>query len=173
METRAKAIVLIVIVMILFLIAILLKIKSDKKRKSLAISTAEREKDISKVKNTSQGKNPFFLGVPSWALALITAFLSIFLLFLIASLFGEVIGYISYDIVIAIACYFICKMNPNSIWYVPFICNIVGIVAAFGEENFYWLSTLWIVICGGWMLSLIVSIIGVRIGKRKAISDNP
>jgi uncharacterized membrane protein YecN with MAPEG domain len=121
----------------------------------------------------TNGKKSFLAGIPSWALSLITVVFSFFLLFLLAYPFGEVIGYISYDIVIVIACFFICKMNPNSIWYVPFICNIVGIMAAFGEENFYWISTLWIVICGGWVLSLIASIIGARIGKRKAISDNP
>jgi len=75
--------------------------------------------------------------------------------------------------VIIIACFFICKKNPSSIWYVPVISNIVGILAVFGEENFYWISTLWMIICGGWVLSLIVSIIGARIGKSKAISDNP
>ena len=121
----------------------------------------------------TNGKKSFLAGIPSWALALITAFLSFFLLFLIAYPFGEVIGYISYDIVIVISCFFICKMNPNSIWYVPFICNIVGIMAAFGEENFYWISTLWIIICGGWLLSLIASIIGAQIGRRTAISGNP
>jgi hypothetical protein len=119
------------------------------------------------------GKKSFLAGISSLALSVITSFLSFFLLFLLAYPFGEVVGYISYDIVIIIACFFICKNNPSSIWYVPIICNIVGIIAAFGEENFYWISTLWIIICGGWVLSLIVSIIGARIGKRKAISDNP
>jgi len=121
----------------------------------------------------SIGKKSFLAGISSMALAVIAAFISFFLLFLIAYPFGEVIGYISYDIVIVIACFFICKMNPNSIWYVPFICNIVGIMAAFGEENFYWISTLWIIICGGWVLSLIASIIGAQIGRRTAISNNP
>jgi len=119
----------------------------------------------------TNGEKLFLAGILSLGLSLITAFLSFFLLFLLAYPFGEVIGYISYDIVIVIACFFICKKNPNSIWYVPIICNIVGIIAAFGEENFYWISTLWIIICGGWVLSLIVSIVGARIGKRKAISD--
>ena len=118
-------------------------------------------------------KKSFLAGISSLALSVITAFLSFFLLFLLVYLFGEVIGYISYDIVIVIACFFICKKNPSSIWYVPIVCNIVGIIAAFGEENFYWISTLWIIICGGWVLSLIVSIIGAQVGKRKAISDNP
>lgn len=119
------------------------------------------------------GKKSFLTGISSLALSVITAFLSFFLLFLIAYPFGEVIGYISYDIMIVIACFLICKMNPSSIWYVPIICNIVGVIAAFGEENFYWISTLWIIICGGWVLSLIVSIIRALAGKRKAISDNP
>jgi len=121
----------------------------------------------------TNGKESFLAGIPSWALSLITVVFSFILLFLLAYPFGEVIGYISYDIVIVIACFFICKMNPNSIWYVPFICNIVGIMAAFGEENFYWISTLWIIICGGWVLSLIASIIGAQIGRRTAISNNP
>ena len=121
----------------------------------------------------SIGKKSFLAGISSMALSVIAAFISFFLLFLIAYPFGEVLGYISYDIVIVIACFFICKKNPSSIWYVPFICNIVGVIAAFGEENFYWISTLWIIICGGWLLSLIASIIGAQIGRRTAISDNP
>jgi CDP-diglyceride synthetase len=31
---------------------------------------------------------------------------------------------------------------------------------------------MWIPICGGWVLSIVASIIGARMGKRKAISDN-
>jgi hypothetical protein len=111
-------------------------------------------------------KKSFLSRIPSWALSVITVLLSFILLFLLADTFGEVIGYISYDIVIVIACFFICMKNPKSVWYVPIICNIVGIMAAFGEENFYWLSTLWIIICGGWVLSLIGAIIGARIGRR-------
>jgi len=121
----------------------------------------------------TNGKRSLLAGISSLALAVITLFISFFLLFLIAYPFGEVLGYISYDIVIIIACFFICKKNPHSIWYVPIICNIVGVIAAFGEENFYWISTLWIIICGGWLLSLIASIIGAQIGKRTAISVNP
>jgi preprotein translocase subunit SecF len=101
----------------------------------------------------TNGEKLFLAGILSLGLSLITAFLSFFLLFLIAYPFGEVIGYISYDIMIVIACFIICRMNPSSIWFVPIICNIVGVIGAFGEENFYWISTLWIIICGGWVLS--------------------
>jgi hypothetical protein len=116
----------------------------------------------------TKGKKSFLFGIPSWALSLLTAFLSILLLFFLAGLFGEVIGYISYDIVIVIACFFICRKYPKSIWYAPIICNIVGIMAAFGEENFYWVSALWIIICGGWVLSMIGAIIGALIGRRES-----
>jgi hypothetical protein len=41
-------------------------------------------------------------------------------------------------------------------------------MAAFGEENFYWGSALWIIICGGWVLSMIGAIIGTLIGRRES-----
>lgn len=70
-------------------------------------------------------KRYFFSKIPSWGLSLITAFVSLILLFVLASLLSaipkigenlsEVIAYISYDIIIAIACFFICRHNPKSI----------------------------------------------------------
>jgi hypothetical protein len=81
--------------------------------------------------------------------------------------FGEEISYISYNILIIVACFYICKKNPASIWYAPFICNIIGILAAFGEENFYWGSTLMMIVCAGWLLSLMGGFIGSVIGRRQ------
>lgn len=113
--------------------------------------------------------------IPSWGLSLITAFISLIFLLFLASLLvsipkigenlGEGIAYISYDILIAIACFFICRHNPKSIWYVPIICNAMGIIAAIVEPNF-WISALWIVICSGWVLSLIGAISGALMGRR-------
>lgn len=114
-----------------------------------------------------KAKKSLFSGVPSWALSLITAALSFILLFLVAYPLGETIGYTIYVIVIVIACFFICMNNPKSIWYVPIICNIFGLMVAFGEENFYWGSTLLIIICGGWVLSLIGAVVGAKIGQRQ------
>ena len=112
-------------------------------------------------------KKSLFSWIPSWALSLMAAVLSFILLFLVAHPFGEITGYIIYIIVIVIACFFICMKNPKSVWYVPFICNIFGIMVAFGEENFYWISTLLIIICGGWVLSFIGAIVGAKIGQRQ------
>jgi hypothetical protein len=115
------------------------------------------------------------LGLPSWGLALLTALVSIILLILLASLLGsslpidkiisEGIAYVILGIIIAAACYFICKHDPKSVWYVPIICNAVGIISAIVEPNF-WITELWIFICIGWVLSVVVSILGAIVGRR-------
>lgn len=129
---------------------------------------------------TKEQKSLF--GIPSWGLSLLTASLSlIFLLFLVSLLgsisqlgnnIGEGIAYIIYDIIIAIACFFICKHNPKSIWYVPILCNTMGIISALVEPNF-WITSLWIVICGGWVLSIIGAISGAKVGKRSILREIP
>lgn len=119
-------------------------------------------------------KKSFFSRTPSWVLSLITAFLSVVVLMFLASILsdaaklgdiGESIAYISYGILIAIACFFICRYNPKSIWYVPILCNTVGIISAVVEPNF-WITSLWMVICGGWVLSLLGAIAGTIAGQR-------
>ncbi len=119
-------------------------------------------------------KKSFFSRTPSWVLSLITAFLSVVVLMFLASILsdaaklgdiGESIAYISYGILIAIACFFICRHNPKSIWYVPILCNTVGIISAVVEPNF-WITSLWMVICGGWVLSLLGAIAGTIAGQR-------
>jgi hypothetical protein len=76
---------------------------------------------------------------------------------------NSIIGFILYDLLIAVACFYIVKQNPKSIWYVPLICNVYSIAGAFIDPGF--LGTL--------ILSIIASIIGVRAGKRNTINDNP
>jgi hypothetical protein len=121
-------------------------------------------------------KKSFLFGIQPWALSLLTAFLGLLFLFLLAGLLadvaklgdnGELIAYICYDIVIAIGCFFICRKNPESIWYVPIICNTMGIISAIVEPSF-WITPLWILICSGWVLSLIGAIIGSVLGHRKS-----
>jgi hypothetical protein len=86
---------------------------------------------------------------------------------------GDLIFYILYGIVVAVCCYFIVKKNPKSIWYVPIICYSIGLIAAIVEPSFWITKSMWIPMCGGLLLSIITSIIGARVGKRKAFSDNP
>ena len=129
---------------------------------------------------TKEQKSLF--GIPSWGLSLLTALLSTIILFSLASLLPyitkisenitEGIAYIIYDIIIAIACFFICRHNPKSIWYVPILCNTVGIITAIVEPNF-WITALWIFICGGWVLSLIGAISGTMVGKRSILRAIP
>ncbi len=122
-------------------------------------------------------------GIPSWALALLTLFGATILMFGIAEGLGpyikikgdigDAIPYILYGIVVAVCCYFIVKKNPSSIWYVPIICNLIGIIAAIVEPSFWISTSMWIPLCGGLVLSIITSIVGARKGRRTAISDNP
>jgi hypothetical protein len=85
---------------------------------------------------------------------------------------GGTLAYVLYDLIIAVCCFFIVRQNPGSIWYVPVICNLLGIISAILEPNF-WISSMWIYVCTGWVLSLTASITGARIGRRTSISENP
>ena len=173
MKTKTIALVLIVILATLLFIAIRYKIKIDKKRKSLSIPY----NGIIKPKE----KKLFLATTPSAVLAIITVVGAFIILFgigeglgsfiKIKGDIGEAIPYILYDIVIAFCCYFIVKQNPGSIWYVPIICNVLGIISAIVEPNF-WITPMWIPFCSGWLLSIIASIIGSRVGKRTLVSDN-
>ena len=120
-------------------------------------------------------KESFLATTPSAVLALLTFFAALILLFGIGEGIGGDIGgilaYILSDLVIAVCCFYIVKQNPGSIWYVPVICNLMGIIAAIVEPNF-WISSMWILVSIGWVLSLIASIIGAWKGSKIANSIN-
>ena len=122
-------------------------------------------------------KQKRLLGLPSWGLSLIIAFvLFVFLLFLgylLRTIFsnnesmGEAIAYIIWAVLITIACFVICRNNPKSVWYVPVFCNIFSIITAIIEPNF-WITPLWMLICGGWFLSVVGAIGGAIVGNRSS-----
>lgn len=176
METKIKALISLVGIVILFLIIIRFKIKSDKKRKSLAIPYNETIKP--KVKKS------FLASLPSGVSALLSLLVFTIVIFVVGDLLnsfdpGSAIAYALFGLLSATACFFIIKQNPKSIWYVPLIINALLIFSAIVENNF-WRSPpdnlpgipMWIPVCAGWLLSIIVSITGAWMGKRKAISDN-
>lgn len=120
------------------------------------------------------GRKKLFQRLPSWRLALLAAVLSIVLLFILAGVLGailpfdknigEIVAYILYASAIAVACYFICKKDPKSVWYVLILSNIFGIISAIIEPNF-WITPLWILICGGWIITIIAALLGAKKGK--------
>ena len=86
---------------------------------------------------------------------------------------GDAIPYILYGIVVAVCCYFIVKKNPSRIWYVPIICNLIGIIAAIIEPNF-WITRD--VDSYVWWIGTINICFNNRSKKREKgyfISDNP
>jgi len=127
-------------------------------------------------------KRCFLFKIPSWGLSLITAFISFILVFFLYALLSsipkigknlsEVIAYISYGIIVAIACFFICRHNPKSLWYAPILCNTLWIISAIIEPTF-WITSLWIFICSAWVLSLIGAISGAMVGRNVILRSNP
>jgi hypothetical protein len=117
-------------------------------------------------------------GLPAWGISLITLVVSIFFLFILASALGslkflgdaaEPIAYVCYDILIAIACFMICRREPASVWYVPLICNIPCFIAAVVEPSF-WVTSLGILVGGGFVAS-IGAAVGGSIAGRRAITQ--
>ena len=88
-------------------------------------------------------------------------------------------AYILFGLLSATACFFIIKQNPKSIWYVPLIINSLLILSAFIEPNFWRMPPnasgipMWIPVCGGWILTLIFSIIAAIKGRTAANFNNP
>ena len=128
----------------------------------------------------TKGKRSILSGIPSWAQAILWVIASTLTLFGLGEGVGNIlkikediagaIPYIIFDVLIALGCFYIVKWNPKSIWYVVLICNAVGIIAAIVEPTF-WHTSLWMLICGGWVVSIIASFIGTRIGRKVTGKD--
>lgn len=107
--------------------------------------------------------------------SLLTAVLSMILVLALGEILGDIFPlgeemgegllYTAWASILAAACYFICRHNPQSIWYAPILCNIIGIISAIVEPNF-WTTPMWIFVCGGWVLSIIAAILGAKRGRR-------
>jgi hypothetical protein len=123
------------------------------------------------------GNKPKYLfGIPGWLLAGLTSIVALVVLIVIAGLLGSISGldknvsegisYLIYGIIITIACFYICRNDPKSIWYVLILVNAAGIISAVVEPNF-WVTSIWIYISIGWVMSLIGGIGGSLIWARK------
>jgi chromate transport protein ChrA len=122
------------------------------------------------------GNKPKYLfGIPSWLLAILTSIIALIVLIVFAGLLGTISGldkdvskgisYLIYGIIITIACLYICRNDPKSIWYVLILVNAAGIISAILEPNF-WVTSIWIYISTGWVMSIIGAIIGYLAGVR-------
>ena len=122
----------------------------------------------------TKANRSFLNNIPSWALSILWVIITTLILFGLGEGVGNIfninkeiagaIPYIIVDILTAVGCFYIVKWNPKSIWYVPLICNVVGIIAAIIEPTF-WRTSLWMTTIGGWVLSVIASYLGARAGK--------
>lgn len=122
-------------------------------------------------------KNKSFLsGIPAWGLSMLTAFITLILIFFLASLFGsvralnnntgEAIVYFIYGVIVAAASYLIVLRDTKSVWYVPVLCNVPGIISALVEPNF-WITNMWILFFAVWSLSVAGAVAGALVGKQR------
>ncbi len=178
METKTTAIVIAVFALVLLVVALIYKAKIDRKRRSIPLSSADVVENGHAEGKGPRRKNKYLWGIPGWGLALLTMLLALtFMMFVgsfIAQLFkisdespAVVLFYIFYILIIAGGCYIICRHNPKSIWYVPVLTNLFGIISSIYEPNF-WIGSLWIVVVGGWVVSIIASIWGARTGIKRS-----
>ena len=165
MESKSITLVLIVIFAIILLILVGFKIKSDRRRKPIIINTT-RLKYIPTIWESS----PF--------LSLYVLLLGFIIVFIIPEDWvnieterSETIFYIIWGAVNSISCFFIVRQNPKSIWYVSLIINSILTAFVFSTQNF-WNSPILVSLCVIWLFSIIATIAGARLGRRKAISDN-
>lgn len=123
-----------------------------------------------------KAKKPRLAGVPAWALSLIAFFVPIVLFGLFENaqlpepIDTDLVFIIGYVIFVTLACFFICKTHPRSVWYTPLICNGFIIFFVIKDAIFWdeWTSfSDWIGMVGIIVLSVIAAIIGAKIGRRR------
>ena len=131
----------------------------------------------------TNGKKSFLATTPSVVLAILTLVGAIIVLFVVDGLVhsfdpGGISAYSLFGLLSAIVCFFIIKQKPRSVWYVPLIINLLLIISAFIEPNFWKrppnpsVIPMWLPICIGWVLSIITSVLGAQKGRKVDISDN-
>ncbi len=118
--------------------------------------------------------------VPAWTLSLLVFIFSLPLSITTYIPGFELAGMTFYCIVIAIACYLICRKYPESVWYTLLICNAQGILGIIKMTLITIINpdnvpeqiisvNRWIFWGCCFLLSIIGAIIGAKIGRRKTI----
>jgi hypothetical protein len=116
---------------------------------------------------------PILDRAPSFVWALITVFISLFLLFFLGEfalvpLLSETQAmsgaYLMYSLILGISGFIICRHNPKSVWYVVLIINVFTILTVIGEYRTI-LGLLGIYNGIAFLSSVIGCIWGARKGK--------
>lgn len=118
--------------------------------------------------------------IPAWAMSLMILFILIALMIILNDPKStdlstiQIIGWIFYLVFVTIACFFICRTHPKSVWYTPLICNTVGIIGLIANltltialTNYDTASSEWIILVSSFVLSVTGAIVGARIGRRR------
>lgn len=96
-------------------------------------------------------KRSLLTDVPSWILAILILVIITIVLFVADELVhsfdpGGKTAVVLFFLLVSAACFIIVRQNPESIWYVPVICNVMYIFSAIFEPHF-WKGVDWIFVC--------------------------
>lgn len=122
----------------------------------------------------------FLTRISSWSAGFITSIIASLVTFIYLLIYGfvtfsahedkfffsTVIPFTIYYFVIASFGFIIVRKNPKSVWYVPILINLVGIILSIVISSIWHNPKILILFCSGLILSLIAIIIGARIGRR-------
>jgi len=117
----------------------------------------------------NKAKTSRMVKIPAWALSLMTFFATIGLFVLVdyipfpGSISTEIGAVIIYVVFLTVACFFICKTHPKSIWYTPLICNALVIFLVILDRDI-WVR---IILISMIVLSVAGAIVGAKIGRGK------
>lgn len=104
------------------------------------------------------------LWIPAWGLSIFAIVFIAFLMMLLSEI-DAVYGYVTIGLLTPIACFFICRKDPGSVWYIPILCNLISIPVMFDEG--FLTARGWIFLSILWSLSIIAAIIGSFAGRRR------
>jgi hypothetical protein len=135
-------------------------------------------------------KKSLFAGIPAWVLSVLISVATIIYVFIQdhfsmkrelagqARVFigpvrlNEFIDFIVFIIIIPFTIFLICRKHPKSVWYTPVLGNAFGLgmgITVMLSFIFDWdplsLSD-WIIWGGTFMLTIIVAIVGARVGRK-------
>jgi hypothetical protein len=118
-------------------------------------------------------KQSKFIGLPSWALAILAAILVMIIMGIFnwqVKAIGNHPRYMIWGGLTAISCFFISWNDPRSFWYVPLLCNVLVLLPAIFDDSF-WTTPFWIIMLSGLGLSFITAFLGAKVGQRTAGKD--
>jgi len=129
----------------------------------------------------TNGKKSFLAGIPGGVAILLTFTGGIIAAFVVSKVLAgsgimkvdaaEITGYITFNIIVAVFCFFIVKENPSSISHALIISNLLAVLSVIVHPAFLNFPMngsampTWFPLLCGWMIFIVVLVIAAEIGR--------